>query len=98
MAVDSERTRGSARRSHRRTATVVTLALAGIGLLGLTACNRPSEPADAGAISADAGALDLVAGVEEQALAALGFAPADLPAGLVAAPPAPAESAGAAPS
>jgi hypothetical protein len=59
------------------------MALAGVGLLGLTACERPAAPAagvDA-AVDAQADAvLAAAAGLEEQALASLGFAPSELAA------------------
>jgi hypothetical protein len=77
-------------RPHRRTvAALACLTLAGVGLLGLTACQRPAAseagPADAAAVDVAAGAAadlagDLAGDLEGQALAALGFAPAELPA------------------
>jgi hypothetical protein len=68
---------------HRRTVVgLVALALAGAGLLGLTACERPGSPtaAPAAAVDAPAAALAAAAGLEEQALTALGFAPSELTA------------------
>jgi hypothetical protein len=67
-------------RTHRRTAAAVaTLALAA-GLLGLTACSRPGASAAGQETVAEAAApaLDLAAGLEEQALEALGFEAAEL--------------------
>jgi hypothetical protein len=68
------------------------MALAGAGLLGLTACERPGSPTAAPAAGVDApvdAALAAAAGLEEQALTALGFAPSEL----TVAKPAPGSSA-----
>jgi hypothetical protein len=66
--------------TRRTVSALAALALAGVGLLGLTACDAAQPLSDGPAV--DAAALDLAAslGVEEQALAALGFAPAELAA------------------
>jgi hypothetical protein len=77
--------------SHRRTVVAfVSMALAGAGLLGLTACERPGSPAAAPAAAVDApaeAALAAAAGLEEQALASLGFAPSELTVAKPAASP-----------
>jgi hypothetical protein len=84
-------------RTHRRTAATVAAFALAAGLLGLTACNRPGAP-EAGqggvAEAAAAPALDLAAGLEEQALAALGFEPAELAPSEPSASPDPGPSAG----
>lgn len=71
----------------RRTAaiTLTTLALAGMGLLGLTGCagTGAASTGAAVAVTEDLAAL----GVEEQALTALGFAPAETVAAAAEAEP-----------
>jgi hypothetical protein len=66
------------------------MALAGVGLLGLTACERPGSSTVAPAAGVDApaeAALAAAAGLEEQALASLGFAPSELTVAKPAASP-----------
>jgi hypothetical protein len=67
------------------------MAVAGVGLLGLTACERPGAPAagvDAAVGAPADAALAAATGLEEQALASLGFAPTELTVAKPAAKPA----------
>ena len=79
----------------RRTLSVALLALLGAGLFGLAACERPgaapAPAADTAAntaanTAAEVGAAEVGAGLEEQALTGLGFAPTELTFAKPAAP------------
>ena len=68
---------GTTRSLRRTVAALVLFVLAGAGLLGLAACERPGAPvaAPAADLAADVASAG---GLEEQALAGLGFAPAEM--------------------